>query len=57
MIWLCQWITHECLGETVMAPRKELLPRRFRGGLLRRLRPDDLAAFQAYRSDPELGRY
>ncbi len=24
---------------------------------LRRLRPDDLAAFQAYRHDPEVGRY
>lgn len=25
--------------------------------LLRRLTPDDLAAFQAYRTDPEVGRY
>lgn len=35
----------------------ELLPRHFTGGSLRRLRPDDLAAFQAYRAIPELGRY
>jgi RimJ/RimL family protein N-acetyltransferase len=33
------------------------LPRAFAGGLLRRLRPSDLAAFQAYRSIPELGRF
>jgi len=33
------------------------LPRRFPGGLLRRLRPSDLSSFQAYRSIPELGRY
>lgn len=33
------------------------LPRAFPGGLLRRLRATDLAAFQAYRSIPELGRY
>ncbi len=33
------------------------LPRAFPGGLLRRLRTSDLAAFQAYRSIPELGRY
>ena len=33
------------------------LPRAFSGGLLRRLRPSDLAAFQAYRSIPELGRF
>jgi RimJ/RimL family protein N-acetyltransferase len=33
------------------------LPRAFSGGRLRRLRPGDLAAFQAYRSIPELGRF
>lgn len=33
------------------------LPRHFIGGQLRRLRPDDLADFQAYRTLPELGRY
>ena len=34
-----------------------LLPREFPGGRLRRLHPRDLAAFQAYRSIPEVGRY
>lgn len=34
-----------------------LLPRGFPGGLLRRLHAGDLAAFQAYRALPELGRY
>lgn len=34
-----------------------LLPRDFSGGRLRRMRANDLAAFQAYRSLPELGRY
>lgn len=34
-----------------------LLPREFPGGCLRRLQPADLAAFQAYRRIPELGRY
>jgi ribosomal-protein-alanine N-acetyltransferase len=34
-----------------------LLPRDFLGGRLRRLHPRDRAAFQAYRSLPELGRY
>jgi aminoglycoside 6'-N-acetyltransferase len=34
-----------------------MLPCSFNGGTLRRLRLDDLAAFQAYRRDPELGRY
>jgi RimJ/RimL family protein N-acetyltransferase len=33
------------------------LPRVFPGGLLRRLRPSDLASFQAYRSIPDLGRF
>ena len=33
------------------------LPLEFDGGRLRRLRPGDLAAFQAYRALPELGRY
>lgn len=35
----------------------EQLPRTFPSGLLRRLRTSDLAAFQAYRSIPELGRF
>lgn len=34
-----------------------LLPREFPGGRLRRLHPRDHAAFQVYRSIPELGRY
>jgi aminoglycoside 6'-N-acetyltransferase len=34
-----------------------LLPREFAGGRLRRLRPDDREAFQAYRAIPGLGRY
>jgi hypothetical protein len=34
-----------------------LLPIRFDGGCLRRLRRSGLGAFQAYRSIPELGRY
>jgi aminoglycoside 6'-N-acetyltransferase len=34
-----------------------LLPREFSGGRLRRLRPADREAFQAYRAIPELGRY
>jgi aminoglycoside 6'-N-acetyltransferase len=34
-----------------------VLPRNFHGGQLRRLLPTDLAAFQAYRSTPELSRY
>ena len=33
------------------------LPREFLGGRIRRLRASDLAAFQAYRSLPALGRY
>ena len=33
------------------------LPIAFTGGQLRRFRPADLAAFQAYRSIPELGRF
>lgn len=32
-------------------------PIAFEGGQLRRLRPGDLAAFQAYRSSPGLGRF
>lgn len=39
------------------APAAEPLPRAFPGGLLRRLRAVDLAAFQAYRAWPGLGRY
>ena len=38
-------------------PSAPLLPRVFPGGLLRRLRMSDLAAFQAYRCIPELGRF
>ena len=34
-----------------------VLPREFSGGRLRRLRPADRVAFQAYRAIPELGRY
>ena len=34
-----------------------LLPREFAGGRLRRMRPSDRDAFQAYRSLPDLGRY
>lgn len=37
--------------------RAEPLPRRTQQALLRRLRTSDLAAFQAYRHDAELGRY
>jgi RimJ/RimL family protein N-acetyltransferase len=33
------------------------LPIEFAGGRLRRLRPDDLASFQAYRGDPALRRF
>lgn len=36
---------------------KQLLPVDFTTGRLRRLVPADLAAFQAYRAIPELGRY
>lgn len=39
------------------ASSESFLPRGFPGGRLRRLRATDLAAFQAYRSIPELGRY
>lgn len=43
---------------TAQHPASErLLPRRFPGGSLRRLRQSDLAAFQAYRGIPEVGRY
>jgi RimJ/RimL family protein N-acetyltransferase len=37
--------------------RDALLPISFSGGLLRRVLPSDLPAFQAYRAIPELGRY
>ena len=37
--------------------RETSLPREFSGGRIRRLRPADLEAFQAYRAIPELGRY
>src|SRR5215469_9041986 len=39
------------------SPAESLLPCRFDGGILRRLRRSDLGAFQAYRSIPELGLY
>jgi ribosomal-protein-alanine N-acetyltransferase len=39
------------------SPNETLLPQGFPGGLLRRLRPSDLTAFQAYRAIPELGRF
>lgn len=39
------------------AATPEMLPVVHGPVVLRRLRPADLAAFQAYRSDPELGRY
>src|SRR5262249_3483170 len=39
------------------SPAESLLPRRFDGGILRRLRRSDLGAFQSYRGIPELGRY
>ena len=38
-------------------PGESLLPRAFPGGCIRRLRLDDLQAFQAYRGIPDLGRY
>lgn len=38
-------------------PGHEPLPRLLAGITLRRLAPEDLDAFQAYRNDPELGRY
>lgn len=38
-------------------PGVDTLPRLGSGFMLRRLSTDDLAAFQAYRHDPELGRY
>jgi len=39
------------------SPSSAKLPRAFARGLLRRLHASDLAAFQAYRSIPELGRF
>ena len=40
-----------------MSSAESELPRAFAGGVLRRLRPSDLPAFQAYRALPDLGRY
>lgn len=40
-----------------MAPRHDLLPVDAGLATLRRFEPADLAAFQAYRGDPEVGRY
>lgn len=39
------------------SPNAAALPRFFSGGVLRRLQASDLAAFQAYRAIPELGRF
>jgi aminoglycoside 6'-N-acetyltransferase len=36
---------------------RDALPVEFPGGRLRRMRPDDLGAFQGYRNMPELGRF
>ncbi|WP_205854977.1 GNAT family N-acetyltransferase, partial [Piscinibacter defluvii] len=44
-------------AQTLAVMHETLLPREFSAGRLRRLHPRDLAAFQAYRSLPELGRY
>ena len=41
----------------MQTPTTDTLPRFGTGFTLRRLSPEDLAAFQAYRHDPELGRY
>ena len=38
-------------------PAADPLPRLVNGVILRRLAPSDVAAFQAYRSDAELGKY
>lgn len=38
-------------------PERDPLPRPGKAIALRRLREDDLAAFQAYRRDEETGRY
>lgn len=40
-----------------IASRAEPLPRAAGAVVLRRLSPGDLAAFQAYRADPDVGRY
>jgi ribosomal-protein-alanine N-acetyltransferase len=45
------------MSVTKSAACADLLPRRGDGFLLRRLSVGDLAEFQAYRRDPELGRY
>jgi aminoglycoside 6'-N-acetyltransferase len=39
------------------SPDHPVLPQFFSGGLLRRLRQSDLAALQAYRAIPDLGRF
>jgi [ribosomal protein S5]-alanine N-acetyltransferase len=46
-------LSHEWRGTNPVDP----LPRQAGGVVLRRLRTSDLVAFQAYRADPELGRY
>lgn len=45
------------LSDEMSEPRELFLPRSFSGGTLRRLRVEDLGAFQSYRSIPELGRF
>jgi RimJ/RimL family protein N-acetyltransferase len=50
--------TGSCRSRRLLAVMHETqLPRDFSGGRLRRLRPTDRRAFQAYRAIPELGRY
>ena len=39
------------------SPHEPLLPKTFAGGVLRRMRVSDLAAFQEYRASPGLGRF
>lgn len=49
---------HDLEGRASMeAPRVDILPRLGSRFMLRRLAADDVAAFQAYRHDPELARY
>jgi RimJ/RimL family protein N-acetyltransferase len=43
--------------EALSVPWVDPLPRVLDGAVLRRLAPDDLGAFQAYRNDPEVARY
>jgi RimJ/RimL family protein N-acetyltransferase len=52
-----QNIVPQRLYAALAVMHETLLPREFPGGRLRRLHTRDRAAFQAYRSLPELGRY